>query len=64
MGTPLDLPMTPEQAEILKALALRAGDPQAFDAALTSGEADRRILALETLLASEQNGGKERLPRT
>lgn len=57
-------PMTPEQAETLKALAGEAGDDQAFDETLTAGEAEKRILALKTLLARERHGGQERLPRT
>ena len=64
MTTPLEPPMTPEQADTLKALAQRAGDPDAFDTTLTSAQAAKRIAALETLLAHERNSGKERLPRT
>lgn len=64
MTAPLEQPMTPEQTKALKELARRAGDPDAFDATLSGGEAAKRIAALETLLAHERHSGKERLPRT
>jgi hypothetical protein len=57
-------PMTPDQIAYLKELARRAGDVDAFDEALTRGEAQKRIAALEALLEGEQHGGVERLPRT
>ena len=57
-------PMTPDQIAYLKELGRRAGDVDAFDEALTRGEAQKRIAALEALLEGEQNGGVERLPRT
>jgi hypothetical protein len=59
-----ETPMTPQQVEHLRELARRAGDPDSFDETLTSGEAAKRIAALETLLERESRGGQERLPRT
>jgi L-alanine-DL-glutamate epimerase-like enolase superfamily enzyme len=64
MTAPLEQPMTPEQAQGLKALAQRTGDPDAFDETLSSGEAAKRIAALEVLLDRESHSGQERLPRT
>lgn len=57
-------PMTLEQINKLRALWRRAGDPDAFDEALTRSEAQKRIDALETLLEREAHSGIERLPRT
>jgi hypothetical protein len=57
-------PMTLDQIAYLKELGRRAGDVDAFDEALTRGEAQKRIAALEALLEGEQHGGVERLPRT
>jgi hypothetical protein len=57
-------PMTPEQTKTLRMLARRAGDPDVFDEALSSEEADKRIAALRTLLDRESHSGQERLPRT
>jgi Protein of unknown function (DUF3072) len=59
-----DGPMTPDQIRHLKQLSQRAGDPDAFHEDLTFGEAQKRIVALETLLEREEHSGKERLPRT
>jgi hypothetical protein len=66
-ATPADdteAPMTPEQLAMLKELWRRAGDTDAYDETLTRGEAQKRIVALETLLEREAHSGRERLPRT
>jgi hypothetical protein len=56
--------MTPDQLKYLKELWRRAGDTDAFDENLTRGEAQKRIIALETRLAREEHSGADRLPRT
>ena len=57
-------PIASDQLSHLKQLCERAGDPDAYDETLTSGEAQKRIAALEALLDREEHSGVERLPRT
>jgi hypothetical protein len=59
-----EAPMTPEQLALLQELSRRARDTDAYDEALTRGEAQKRIAALQALLEREERSGRERLPRT
>ena len=52
--------MTGAQASYLKALSEQAREPDAYDEALTKGEASGRIAALKAKLAKEKNAGSER----
>lgn len=63
-GVPELEPMTPEQAEYLKALAGRLAEPDAFHETLTRAEAQKRIAALELRLERERRSGAERFPHT
>jgi len=53
-------PMTGAQASYLKTLSEQAREPDAYDEALTKGEASGRIAALKAKLAKEKNAGSER----
>lgn len=48
--TNADAPMTPEQSSELKSLCEQAGEPDLFDAKLTSGEAAQRIAEMRETL--------------
>ena len=54
-----DDPMTPAQASYLKTLCEQAGDPEAFDAAITKAEASRRIDALREDLGLDDQGRRK-----
>jgi hypothetical protein len=50
LSTGSEVPMTAEQAKLLKQLAMDAYEPDAFSANLTQSDAERRIATLQAKL--------------